>query len=137
MVTLVRRDRCWGKGSIKLPIHTLLEESVSRFCITTKMRAAGRRSVEDALSLTSHLPFPLRDQSSFWEDPDTSFHQLLRLIEQPSEFEILNFRDQPSNKGFDFKRFFKSVEKNSQAPDTFLTQLSDRLLEQLFVLLGQ
>ena len=113
----------------------MLEESL--FCTTTEMRDAGLRSVGDAPFLTSHPLSSLQDQSVSWEDPDTRFHQLLRLIEQPSEFEILNFRDQPSNKGFDFKRFFKSVEKNSQAPDTFLTQLSDHLQEQLFVLLGQ
>ena len=29
-------------------------------------------------------------------DPDTRFYQLLlRLVEQPSEFKIVNFRDQP------------------------------------------
>ena len=63
------------------------------------------QSVDDALSLSfHHLSFPLRDQSVL-EDPDTSFHQLLRSVEQPSEFEILNFRDQPSK--FSLKKNFK------------------------------
>ena len=101
------------------------------------MRDAGLRSVGDAPFLTSHPLSSLQDQSVSWEDPDTRFHQLLRLIEQPSKFEILNFRDQPLNDLF-LKRVFQiSRKNNSQAPDTFLTQLSDHLQEQLFVLLGQ
>ena len=46
------------------------------------------QSVDDAVS---HLPFRLGVL-----DPDTSYHQLLRLVGQPSELGIVNFRDQPS-----------------------------------------
>jgi hypothetical protein len=65
----------------------------SQCCLQRGIKPRAGQSVDDAPSLTPHLPFRLGDQSSL--DPDTSFHQLLRLVEQPSEFEIVNFRDQP------------------------------------------